>query len=58
MRNARRDVLEEFKTMKKNAEISEDEYNSLEKDVQKSIDNYSSRADNACEKKIAEIMEV
>ncbi len=58
MRNARRDVLEVFKTMKKNAEISEDEYNSLEKDVQKSIDNFTARADSACEKKIAEIMEV
>ena len=58
MRNFRRDVLESFKTMKKNAELSEDEYNSLEKDVQKTLDNFSSKADTACEKKVAEIMEV
>ncbi len=58
MRNLRRDVLESFKTMKKNAEISEDEYNSLEKDVQKALDSYTLKADNACDKKVAEIMEV
>ena len=58
MRNFRRDVLEVFKTMKKNAEISEDEYNTLEKDVQKSLDGYTAKADTACEKKIEEIKEV
>ena len=58
MRNARRDCLDVFKEMKKNAEISEDEYTSLEKDVQKTLDNYTDKADNACEKKIKEIMEV
>lgn len=58
MRNARRDCLETFKTMKKNSEISEDELASLEKEVQKTLDGYTSRADTACEKKVAEIMEV
>ncbi len=58
MRNSRRDCLDVFKEMKKNSEISEDDYASLEKDVQKQIDNFSLKADNACDKKIAEIMEV
>lgn len=58
LRNARKDVLDIFKDLKKNSEISEDEYNTLEKTVQKHIDDYSVRADGVCEKKIAEIMEV
>ncbi len=58
MRNARRDCLDIFKEMKKNSEISEDEYSSLEKDVQKTLDNFTSKADVSCEKKISEIMEV
>ena len=58
LRNARKDVLDVFKEMKKNSEISEDEYNTLEKTVQKHIDEYSLKADGVCEKKVAEIMEV
>ena len=41
MRNARRDCLETFKTMKKNSEISEDELSSLEKEVQKTLDGFT-----------------
>jgi len=58
MRNARRDCLDVFKNMKKNSEISEDEYATLEKDVQKMLDSFTEKSDNSCEKKIAEIMEV
>ncbi len=58
MRNSRRDCLDTFKTMKKNSEISEDDYSSIEKDVQKSLDTYTAKCDSACDKKIAEIMEV
>lgn len=58
MRNARRDVLDIFKEMKKDAEISEDEYNTLDKSVQKSLDEITAKADQLCDKKIAEIMEV
>lgn len=58
MRNARRDCLDVFKDMKKNSEISEDEYATLEKDVQKKLDSFTEKADTSCEKKIAEIMEV
>lgn len=58
MRNARRDCLDVFKDAKKNSEISEDEYATLDKDVQKKLDVYTEKADISCEKKIAEIMEV
>ena len=58
MRNARRDCLDTFKTMKKNSEITEDELATLEKDVQKKLDAFTEKSDASCEKKIAEIMEV
>lgn len=58
MRNARRDTLDVFKEMKKDAEISEDEYNTLDKSVQKYLDEAIAKADQLCEKKVAEIMEV
>lgn len=58
MRNARRDVLDILKDMKKDAEISEDEYNTLDKTVQKFLDDTTAKADDACDKKVAEIMEV
>ena len=58
MRNSRRDCLDVLKDMKKNSEISEDEYATLDKDVQKKLDGFTEKADVACEKKIAEIMEV
>ena len=58
MRNARRDTLDIFKEMKKDAEISEDEYNTLDKSVQKCLDEIIAKADQLCDKKVAEIMEV
>jgi len=58
MRNARRDCLEVFRDLKKNSELSEDELATLEKDVQKTLDNFTAKADSSCDKKIAEIMEV
>ena len=58
MRNARRDVLDIFKEMKKDAEISEDEYNTIDKSVQKCLDDIIAKADQLCDKKVAEIMEV
>lgn len=58
MRNARRDILDIFKDMKKDGEISEDEYNTLDKSVQKLLDEVTAKSDVACDKKIAEIMEV
>ena len=58
MRNARRDCLDVLKNMKKNSEISEDDYTSLDKEVQKTLDGYTDKADKATDKKIEEIMEV
>ena len=58
MRNSRRDCLDTFKDMKKNGEISEDEYNTLDKEVQKKLDTFTEKSDISCDKKIAEIMEV
>ena len=58
MRNSRRDCLDVFKDMKKNSEISEDEYATLDKDVQKKLDIFTDKADISCDKKIADIMEV
>lgn len=58
MRNFRRNCLDKFKSMKKSSDISEDEYNTLDEDVQKRLDSYIEKADKACEKKIVDIMEV
>lgn len=58
MRNSRRDCLDTLKEMKKNSEISEDEYATLDKEVQKKLDSFTEKADISCDKKIAEIMEV
>ena len=58
LRNARRDCLDIFKTMKKDSEISEDEYASLEKDVQKLLDDMIASIDKMSANKEKEIMEV
>ena len=57
MRNARRDAMEELKDMKKNG-LSEDEVERQSKEVQKMIDNMSVKAQQLCDKKISEIMEI
>ena len=57
-RNARRDVLDEFKKMKKDSTITEDEMASLEKDVQKALDDTIANIDNTCKNKEKEIMEI
>ena len=58
MRNVRRDALDMLKDLKKDAEISEDEYASSEKEVQKIIDKYTALADKAAEDKEDEVMKV
>ena len=57
MRNARRDAMEVLKDMKKNG-LSEDEVERQSKEVQKLIDNMSEKAQQLCDKKINEIMEI
>ena len=57
-RNARRDVLDVFKKMKKESTITEDEMSSLEKDVQKTLDDTIANIDKFGSAKEKEIMEV
>ena len=57
-RNARRDVLDVFKKMKKDSTITEDEMERLEKDVQKLLDDTVANIDKITATKEKEIMEV
>ena len=57
MRNARRDAMDALKDMKKNG-LSEDEVERQSKEVQKMIDDMSAKAQQLCDKKISEIMEI
>ncbi len=56
IRNERRDVLEKFKTMKKNSEITEDDQKNAEKKVQTLTDRYTEEIDKAVAAKEKEIM--
>ena len=57
-RNARRDALDEFKNLKKNSLITEDEMKTAEKEVQTKIDNAISKIDKIAQEKEKEIMTV
>ncbi|MCS7149974.1 MAG: ribosome recycling factor [Caldimicrobium sp.] len=56
IRNLRREALEKFKTSKKNKEISEDDYNKLEKEVQKVHDEFIKNIDKLLLDKEKEIL--
>ena len=58
MRNARRDALEDYKTQKKNGEITEDELKTIEKDIQNLTDKYIKEIDDITADKEKEILEV
>ena len=58
IRNARRDAMDKFKTMKTNSEITEDDVKSLEKDLQKVTDKAIADIDAASAAKEKEIMTV
>ncbi|MGN1259398.1 MAG: ribosome recycling factor [Christensenellales bacterium] len=57
-RNARRDILDAMKKLKKDSEITEDEYNSNEKEIQKTLDNYIDKIDKETNNKEQELMQV
>lgn len=57
-RNKRRDVLDVFKKMKKDNEITEDELERIEKEVQKILDNAISKIDNLYATKEKELLEI
>lgn len=58
VRNVRRDALEKFKTMKKNAEITEDDQKDCEKKVQKLTDRFVEEVDKVVAEKEKEIMSI
>ncbi|NLU23758.1 MAG: ribosome recycling factor [Clostridiales bacterium] len=58
VRNIRRDAMEHFKKMQKNAEITEDELKVAEKDLQKMTDDKCKEMDVLLDKKEKELMSV
>jgi len=57
VRNVRRDVNSDLKTLLKEKEISEDEERRAEQEIQKITDQYVGEVDQVSEKKQQEIME-
>ena len=57
-RNARRDAIEELKKLKKDGEITEDAEASYEKDVQKILDEKTTKIEKMMDEKEKEIMQV
>ena len=58
VRNVRRDALEDYKTMKKNSEITEDDLKNAEKDIQTLTDKFIKEIDEITAAKEKEILEV
>ena len=58
VRNIRRDVIEELRTMEKSKAISEDELHHLQNQVQKTTDTFIENIDKVIETKEKEIMEI
>lgn len=57
-RNARRDIMDKFKQLKKDSEITEDELASNEKDIQKTLDEYITKIDKESVEKEKEVMQI
>lgn len=58
VRNVRRDAIEDFKKLKKNSEITEDDMKNIEKEVQNITDKYCKKIDTISKEKDEEIMEI
>lgn len=58
IRNIRRDAMEGFKAQKKKSEITEDDYNDIEKDIQTLTDKFIKEIDKVAADKEAELLEV
>ena len=58
VRSIRRDAIEQFKKLKKNSEITEDDERKAEDDMQKLTDKFIKNIDGICAAKEKEIMEV
>ena len=58
VRNIRRDAMEAFKKMKKDSEITEDDQKTAESKLQKTVDEYIKKLDDAAAEKEKEIMSI
>ena len=58
IRNIRRDAVEKFKAQKKSGEITEDDLDDTEKDLQKLTDKYTEEVSKVAQKKEVEIKEI
>ncbi len=58
IRNERRDAIEKLKKMKKESEITEDDLEVGQEKIQKTTDKFTKSADELCQKKQKEIMEI
>lgn len=58
VRNIRRDAIDKFKKQQKASEITEDDYKTIEKDIQKLTDDYIKEVDNIADKKEKELFEI
>ena len=58
MRNTRRDANDFIKKLEKNNEATEDDVKTFEKDVQKMLDDYIKKVEEAVDAKTNEIMKL
>ena len=58
VRNIRRDAMDTFKAQKKKSEITEDDYDDIEKDIQALTDRYIKKVDELGAAKEKELIEV
>ena len=58
IRNIRRDAIEKFKKMQKASEITEDDYQNTEKDIQKLTDDFTKEIDKIMANKEKELREI
>ena len=58
VRNIRREAIDKFKKQQKASEITEDDYKTVEKDIQKLTDDYIKEVDVITDKKEKELFEI
>lgn len=58
VRNIRRDAIDKFKKQQKASEITEDDYKTVEKDIQKLTDDYIKEVESIADKKEKELFEI
>ena len=58
VRNIRREAIDKFKKQQKASEITEDDYKTVEKDIQKLTDDYIKEVEGIADKKEKELIEI